>query len=141
MLAKERNELLAQFQIKANSILVKKWQDYSNEDVLSSFKETAEAEWIEPYRVAEIFIATKRARLKNLIEQQGKSPQFESIEDTILDMYNYVFLLYLLIKEKDYAPNWIKEVEWDEPDRLQGHAPEPQHSGGNLWRAPDSPRV
>lgn len=53
-----------------------------------------------PYRVAEVFIATKQARLRNLLKQQTRTPNYESIEDTIIDMYNYVFLLHLLIKEE-----------------------------------------
>lgn len=43
MFATERNDILRAFQLKANTILVGKGQDYSNEDVLSSFKEAATA--------------------------------------------------------------------------------------------------
>lgn len=120
MLATERNELLKAFQSKANTILVGKWQDYSNEDVLSSFKETAISAGLPARRVAEVFIGTKLARLRNLLREKcGKTPNFESIEDTLIDMYNYVFLLHLLIKEESYATNWIKDAEWDESDRIQ----------------------
>ena len=90
-----------------NSILKvteKKGHDYaSDDDTLKNFKVVAKilgtlyGRYVSPEDVAMFFIVVKLARLVNL---KGKEPQCESVQDTILDMINYIGLYQACKQEK-----------------------------------------
>lgn len=89
--------LFKKFTSKQEEILKSKAHDYANEDVLSNFKKVAHLKGssnIDPILLA---INTKIVRLNNLID--SKEPKNESIEDTLVDLCNYTFLLYAMLNE------------------------------------------
>lgn len=90
-------ELFEEFTNKQKDILLKKRNDYANEDVMSNFKQVGFITDLKPEQSILVLIATKVARLGNLLS--GKEPKNESIDDTIIDMANYCFLLYCLRNE------------------------------------------
>jgi hypothetical protein len=96
----EFNRLFQEFTRIQSEILDKKGHDYANDtDVFTNFKKVASLRGncpdVEPIVLA---INTKIVRLNNLID--SNTPMNESIEDTLIDLSNYVFLLYALLKEK-----------------------------------------
>jgi hypothetical protein len=76
-------------------ILLSKGDDYSNTDRLSNFKNTANILNISPQLAALTLIATKVSRISNLLNS-NTIPNNESLQDSILDLSNYSFLLYAL---------------------------------------------
>lgn len=76
-------------------ILLSKGDDYSNTDRLSNFKNTASILNITPQLAALTLIATKVSRISNLLNS-NLPPNNESIQDSIMDLSNYSFLLYAL---------------------------------------------
>lgn len=86
------------------SILFKKSQDYATDiDVLSNFKLAGSICQLTPEQNCLSLIATKVARLGVLL--QGKVPNNESIQDSVLDLANYSVLLDMIISENS--------GEWD----------------------------
>lgn len=88
------------------TILGKKGNDYaSTEDVLKNFKEVSTICRIlnidsrTQYGTHLFYIILKLQRLCNLLSS-GKEVMNESIEDTLIDFQNYVFLLQCGINEK-----------------------------------------
>ena len=96
----EQIDLFKEFTKQQLDILIKKSKDYSGDfDVLSNFKKVANirgTEYLEPILV---LINTKIVRLNNLLGK--KEPKNESIDDTLIDLCNYVFLLYCLLGDKE----------------------------------------
>ena len=88
------NELVS----KAQEILLKKGDDYANADRLSNFKDAGKITGISTEQHCLALIATKVARLGNLYS--GKTPNNESIQDSILDLFNYAALLYMIQTEQ-----------------------------------------
>jgi hypothetical protein len=82
---------------KAESILLKKGDDYANTDRLSNFKDAGRITGITTQQHCLALIATKVARLGNLYS--GKTPNNESIQDSIIDLFNYTALLYMIETE------------------------------------------
>jgi len=82
---------------KAESILLKKGDDYANADRLSNFKDAGRITGITTQQHCLALIATKVARLGNLY--RGKTPNNESIQDSIIDLFNYTALLYMIETE------------------------------------------
>lgn len=80
---------------KCKDILVSKGHDYSTEkDNHSNFKYSgfiAEAFPVE-YKSYAVLIGTKLARISTLL--QKKEAKNESIEDSFIDLINYVALMY-----------------------------------------------
>ena len=76
-------------------VLISKGDDYSNTDRLSNFKNTANILNITPQLAALALIATKVSRISNLLNS-NLPPNNESIQDSIMDLSNYSFLLYAL---------------------------------------------
>jgi len=88
------------------ALLKKKGSDYSNEDTLSNFKRIGSV--IETLRVSELegkysyalfLILLKMDRIINLMIKKT-SPANESLDDTFMDLKNYVDLLHALYREK-----------------------------------------
>lgn len=97
MTHKQQSKLLGEFYAEKKNILKLKGEDYANEDVLSNFKTAGANIGISPELQCLSLIATKVARLGNLIS--GKKPNNESVSDSILDLSNYTDLLYCLVNE------------------------------------------
>ena len=69
-----------------------KKHDYSKvEDEFSNFKISAMIAKVKPEQSMLILVGTKVARLSELLN--GKNPKNESIDDTIIDLINYVTIL------------------------------------------------
>jgi hypothetical protein len=84
---------------KLRQTLSSKGKDYASEDVLSNFKESAERIGQKPYEQCLSMISQKVSRLSNLFKQDRK-PNNESIQDSILDLIGYSFLLDALVEEQ-----------------------------------------
>lgn len=78
-------------------IMLTKGDDYANDDRLSNFKKVAFMTNSTPEKAVLNLIATKVARLSELLE--GKTPKNESVEDSILDLANYTLLLKMVRHE------------------------------------------
>jgi hypothetical protein len=83
--------------------MLKKGNDYANEDRLSNFKMVAQIVGIPIEQVIGVFIATKTVRLGNLMSS-GKKPDNESVEDNLLDLANYTQLLEMVRLDEDCKP-------------------------------------
>jgi hypothetical protein len=99
MTRETQSKLLGEFYAEKKNILKLKGEDYANEDVLSNFKTAGANIGISAEQQCLSLIATKVARLGNLLS--GKTPNNESISDSILDLSNYTDLLYCLVNEDD----------------------------------------
>lgn len=95
---KRLEEELEVFQSTMREVLVKKSNDYSHEDALSNFKTTAAVTQTKTNSTILTMMGIKIARLGVLINQ-SKEPKNEAIEDTLIDLANYSFLLLCAIKE------------------------------------------
>ncbi len=82
---------------RCEKILLSKREDYAGEDVLSNFKDAGKIVGISPDQQCLSLIAVKVARLGQLLK--GKTPNNESIEDSILDLFNYSALLFMIRKD------------------------------------------
>lgn len=101
MKQEEQKKIFNEFTSKMSATMFSKAHDYaSDDDVLSNFKEVAEAVGILPSQVVRVFIHTKATRLKNLLGS-GKKPMNESIADTLMDLCNYAILLEMVLKEEN----------------------------------------
>ena len=78
-------------------LLNKKSSDYAqDDDALSNFKIVSEIVGITPQQVVMVFLATKIVRLGEL--SKGKTPNNESIEDSLLDNINYSIIFKALMR-------------------------------------------
>jgi DNA-binding TFAR19-related protein (PDSD5 family) len=103
MTLKEQQIQFEQFADKQRDIMLKKGNDYANEDRLSNFKMVAQIVGIPIEQVIGVFIATKTVRLGNLMSS-GKKPDNESVEDNLLDLANYTQLLEMVRLDEDCKP-------------------------------------
>lgn len=85
---------------KMSDIMLRKGNDYANEDRLSNFKLAGAIVGTGAEINCLNLIATKVARLGVLLNQQNKKPNNESIDDTLVDLANYSILLSMLIHER-----------------------------------------
>lgn len=84
--------LLKNFQEKMLELINSKGEDYAVElDRNKNFKLVAEITGLAPQKVVEVFLATKVVRLCNLTEKE-KTPNNESVFDTLIDLANYSFI-------------------------------------------------
>ena len=97
MTRETQSKLLGEFYAEKKNILKLKGEDYANEDVLSNFKTAGANCGISAEQQCLSAISTKVARLGNLLS--GKTPNNESVSDSILDLSNYTDLLYCLVNE------------------------------------------
>ena len=98
MTHEQQSKLLGEFYAEKKNILKLKGEDYANEDVLSNFKSAGANIGISAELQCLSLIATKVARLGKLLS--GKTPNNESISDSILYLSNYTDLLYCLVNEQ-----------------------------------------
>ena len=94
----EQTSAFQGFTDKMEVVLMSKGYDYANQDRLSNFKEVASITQSTPEKVALTLIAIKVARLGVLLDSD-KSPNNESVEDSVLDLANYAFLLHAILIE------------------------------------------
>jgi len=85
------------------SIMFAKGNDYANDDRLSNFKLAGNISGLSPELNCLSLIATKVARLGVLLNND-KTPNNESINDSLLDLANYTVLLTMLLKDKESKP-------------------------------------
>lgn len=82
------------FVSRMRETMLKKGNDYSGADRLSNFKLGGAIIGLSGSKQALALISTKVARLGQLID--GKIPNNESKDDTLLDLANYTILLAML---------------------------------------------
>jgi len=84
---------------KMSKILLSKGDDYANVDRLSNFKLAGQISGLNAELNCLSLIATKVARLGVLLNS-SKTPNNESIQDSVLDLANYAMLLLMILKER-----------------------------------------
>jgi hypothetical protein len=84
---------------KLRKTLEDKGHDYAGEDVLSNFKDSGKRIGKTPQEQCLSLISTKVSRLSNLLSDRKKTPKNEAIQDSILDLIGYSFLLDSIIYE------------------------------------------
>ena len=81
----------------AMDIVVKKHQDYNNESLqLESYFPFGDQSYVQMLHI-------KTQRLVGLTKPAAAPPQFESINDTVLDLINYAVFYLAHLKEKQDA--------------------------------------
>jgi hypothetical protein len=97
---KQLQELMLQSQFNnLREILTNKGSDYAKElDVFKNFRDTAQVLGIKPEKVILVFMQTKINRLVNLWDGK-KTPNYETVADTITDLQAYSLLLGQLSTE------------------------------------------
>jgi hypothetical protein len=87
------------FTTQMKEILFKKGNDYANTDRLSNFKLAGSICQLKAEQNCLSLIATKVARLGVLLNSD-KTPDNESVQDSVLDLANYSILLSMILKDK-----------------------------------------
>ncbi len=78
-----------------------KSNDYAGkEDPCSNFRLSSDQVQAKPMLSVEVLIATKQARLRELMWTPGKTVRNESVEDTLLDRAVYSVIAVLLWQEE-----------------------------------------
>lgn len=98
---KKQQKSLEEFQNSMFLTILAKGNDYANSDRLSNFKLAGQIAGITAEQQCLSLIATKVARVSNLINSDRK-PENEAITDSLLDLANYAFLLNCVLIEKEY---------------------------------------
>lgn len=98
MTFEQQEKLFSKFTEEQRAIMFKKGNDYAGADRLSNFKVTGAITQLSAEQAALQMIATKVARLGVLL-QPGKVANNESIDDSVVDLANYAFLLVCLLRE------------------------------------------
>lgn len=98
MTIQEQETFFKEFTDKMANIMLKKGNDYANEDRLSNFKLAGNICGIKPEQNCLSLIATKVARLGVLLNTEQVNN--ESIEDSVLDLANYSVLLAMILNER-----------------------------------------
>lgn len=93
-----KNELSAYVFARLNEVLLSKGNDYANTDRLSNFKRSSDLVCLLPSQSCLALIGTKIARCEQLLAS-GKTAENESLNDTVLDLCGYAFLLYCIASE------------------------------------------
>lgn len=96
----DKTRSLDEYVLELRNMLFKKGHDYANEDAMSNFKNIGKMTNLEPDKVILVFAASKISRTENLISS-GKTPQNESVYDSIVDLACYGFLLNAINTEKN----------------------------------------
>jgi len=81
------------------TILLSKGDDYANTDRLSNFKLAGSISGLNAELNCLSLISTKVARLGVLLNSD-KTPNNESVLDSVLDLANYSILLSMILKDK-----------------------------------------
>jgi hypothetical protein len=100
MKKKMQKQLFIEFTNRQLDVIESKQNDYTDpeECVLGNFKTAGANAGIKTEQQILSLMATKVARLGNLFK--GKTPNNESIDDSIIDLANYTFLLYCYFREE-----------------------------------------
>jgi hypothetical protein len=77
--------------------LKRKANDYANKEVFANFYFSADIAGCTPVQSCLVLIGTKIARLRELMG--GKQAKNEAVEDTMLDLVNYLMILKHLKKQ------------------------------------------
>lgn len=91
--------------LRRSALMKTKSHDYADADVLSNFKRVAkiceiwDVDVRTPAGCAEYLAILKLDRHFNL-KAQGKDPANESVQDTFLDLQNYIDLLHAILHEQ-----------------------------------------
>lgn len=105
------DNLLITFKKSQLQTLTSKGNDYSKEDLLSNFKEVAATVNITPAQVALTLICVKTSRLGTLLSS-NTPPSNESVQDSVLDLANYSFLLHAILSEESKVANLPLDTPW-----------------------------
>lgn len=100
----EQERFLEEFFIEMSEVILKKGNDYANDDRLSNFKLAGAVSGLSAEQNCLSLIATKVARLGVLFNSDSE-PNNESIEDSILDLANYSALLAMIVYETKVNPD------------------------------------
>lgn len=100
MTHKEQQEHFERMVAKIGETMFKKGNDYADFDRLSNFKRAGEICGLSAEQQCLSLIATKVARLGVLLA--GKTPNNESIRDSVLDLATYSFLLDMILSEDEF---------------------------------------
>jgi|GEM_PF-6097906 len=107
---KEQLELFDMFTAQVRETLVSKGNDYAGEeDVLTNFKEVASIMKSRSEISILTLIATKVSRIVNLLNP-SKKINFESLDDSILDLFTYSFLLKCAYVESNKTRNKTENI-------------------------------
>lgn len=99
MTKEHQQKYFDQFVSKMRDTVLKKGDDYAGqEDRLSNFKMAGQIAGNSAEVNCFNLIGTKIARLNQLLNS-GVKANFESVDDTLLDLANYTFLLACIRKE------------------------------------------
>ena len=113
MTQEERNNIIKELNTETFKIIQSKSQDYAGTDVLKNFKQMQqmliflEVSMHKIEGVHMFYILLKIQRICNLIFN-NKSPNNESLTDSIIDLRNYLDLLLCTIKEEEIE----REKDW-----------------------------
>lgn len=117
MTLQEQKQMLEIFTEKMRETVLKKGDDYAGQaDRLQNFKLAGNIAGDDATKNCLHAISTKVARLSQLLNS-GSEPKNESVEDTLLDLANYSFLMVCIRSESEvedklsYDPN--TQVPWD----------------------------
>lgn len=77
--------------------------DYASDaDPWSNFREAGEHAGLPAGKIVEALIGVKNARLRNLVDSE-RSPNNESVEDTLVDRAVYSIIAVAMYREGSYA--------------------------------------
>jgi len=96
----EQKEHVDEFLENIRLMILKKGDDYSNHDRLSTFKLAGAITGLDARTVCLNQIAIKVSRLGVLVGS-GKSSEYESLKDSILDLATYAVLLDQILCDED----------------------------------------
>jgi hypothetical protein len=108
MVRKDYDMLITKLNDTRHDLHLKKSEDYATEDVLSNFKRCSSTArnlgiGMDAADYAIFMAAMKLDRIQN-IRKSGKTPNNESLEDSIIDAVNYIELAYaIMIEESEEA--------------------------------------
>lgn len=109
MTIQEQKEHLDEVLSQMTYLLLRKGNDYANEDRLSNFKLAGSIAGGNAATNCLNMIATKVARLGNLLTSD-KIPVNESINDSVIDLANYAVLLHMILNEGDTVSTKVDPI-------------------------------
>lgn len=100
MTKEEQEKHFNQITEQMRTILLSKGDDYANTDRLSNFKLAGNISGLNAELNCLSLISTKVARLGVLLNSD-KTPNNESVLDSVLDLANYSILLSMILRDKE----------------------------------------
>lgn len=111
MEGKEFEKLVKDIEKERQKLLIGKSHDYATTDVLSNFKRMhvlCKTLDIDPRRSSQdcaMFLLMLKMDRWNNLKSQGKTPENESVKDTIFDAHNYIDLAFGCSEDADSCTN------------------------------------